>query len=201
MKNHFYRWFGRPMRQGAVSTGLLKFAAIAVAMLLSIGAYAQDKTVTGKVTDSGDGSGLPGVSVSVKGTNKGTQTDATGSFKLSNVSDNAVLVFSFVGYAKQEVSVGGRSQVNVSLASETKALEEVVVVGYGTTTKKDATGGVVALTAKDFNKGVIASPEQLLQGRAAGVQMTLTLVSQVQVSTSVFVVPLQFVQVMVRCML
>ncbi|MDI9882139.1 SusC/RagA family TonB-linked outer membrane protein [Flectobacillus longus] len=172
MKNHFYRWFGRPMRQGSVSTGLLKFAAIAVAMLLSIGAYAQDKTVTGKVTDSGDGSGLPGVSVSVKGTNKGTQTDATGSFKLNNVSDNAVLVFSFVGYAKQEVSVGGRSQVNVSLASETKALEEVVVVGYGTTTKKDATGGVVALTAKDFNKGVIASPEQLLQGRAAGVQMT-----------------------------
>ncbi len=171
MKNHFYRWFGRPTRQGAVSKGLLKFAAIAVAMLVSVGVYAQDKTVSGKVTDSADGSGLPGVSVSVKGTNKGTQTDANGLYKLS-VSPNATLVFSFVGYAKQEISVGNRSQVNVALVSETKALEEVVVVGYGTQKVKDATGAVSSISPKDFNKGVINSPEQLLQGRVAGVQMT-----------------------------
>lgn len=144
---------------------------MAVATLFSVGAYAQDRAVSGKVTDAADGSALPGVSVQVKGTNKGTQTDATGSFKV-NVSGKAVLVFSFVGYARQEVSVGERSQVNVSLASETKSLDEVVVIGYGTQKVKDATGAVSSLSTKDFNRGVINSPEQLLQGRVAGVQMT-----------------------------
>jgi iron complex outermembrane receptor protein len=171
MKNHFYRWFGRPTRQGAVSKGLLKFAMIAVAMLVSVGVYAQDKNVTGKVTDSGDGSGLPGVTVQVKGTNKGTQTDATGSYKIA-VPGGSTLVFSFVGYAKQEVSVGNRSEINVGLASETKALDEVVVIGYGTVKKKDATGAVNAIGTKDFNKGIVSSPEQLMQGRVPGVQIT-----------------------------
>lgn len=171
MNNHFYRWFCRSVRQGTASNSLAKVVMMAVAMFVSLSITAQDRVVTGKVTDSGDGSGLPGVSVSVKGTNKGIQTDVNGAYKIS-VSSNTTLVFSFIGFAKQEVSVGNRSVVNVALVSETKALDEVVVVGYGTVKKKDVTGSVSAIGAKDFNKGVVSSPEQLMQGRVAGVQIT-----------------------------
>jgi TonB-dependent starch-binding outer membrane protein SusC len=171
MDNHFYGWFSRSVRQGAALKSLMKTTLMAITMLVSVSVYAQDKTITGKVSDKSDGSGMPGVSVAVKGVNKGTQTDVNGSYKISAPA-NATLVFSFVGFAKQEIATGNRTELNVTLASEDKTLDEVVVVGYGTTTRKDATGGVTSLTAKDFNQGVIASPEQLLQGRAAGVQMT-----------------------------
>ena len=171
MENHFYRWLRRSVRQNVVSKQLLNVMLMAVATLFSVGAYAQDRTVSGKVTDNADGSALPGVTVQVKGANKGTQTDASGAFKI-NVSGKSVLVFSFIGYGKQEVSVGERSQINIALVSETKALDEVVVVGYGTQKVKDATGSVSSLSTKDFNKGVIASPDQLLQGRVSGVNIS-----------------------------
>ena len=171
MNNHFYKWFGRSMRQGMASNTFMKVALMAITMLVSVGVFAQDKTVTGKVTDKSDGSGMPGVSVSLKGSNKGTQTDVNGTYKISAPA-NATLIFSFVGFTKQEIAIGTRSELNVTLASADKALDEVVVVGYGTTTRKDATGGVSSLAAKDFNQGVISSPEQLLQGRVAGVQLT-----------------------------
>ncbi|MDJ1473203.1 SusC/RagA family TonB-linked outer membrane protein [Xanthocytophaga flava] len=148
----------------------LKFLWLLI-LLLSTTAYAQ-KTVSGKVTDAADGSGLPGVSVSVKGTTTGTTTDASGSYSLSIPSDNTTLVFSFVGYITQEIAVGNRSSVTVSLAADVQSLQEVVVIGYGEQRKQDATGAVLAIGPKDFNKGVIASPEQLLQGRAAGIQIT-----------------------------
>ncbi len=172
MENHFYRWLCRSVRQNVVvSKQLTNVMLLAVAVLFSVGAYAQDRVVTGKVTDAADGSALPGVTVQVKGTTKGTQTDASGTYKL-NVAGNASLTYSFVGYATQTISVGNRSSVNVSLSSEDKTLEEVVVVGYGTIKKKDATGAVNAIGVKDFAKGVISSPEQLMQGRVAGVQIT-----------------------------
>jgi TonB-dependent starch-binding outer membrane protein SusC len=171
MDNHFYGWFSRSVRQGAALKSLVKTTLMAVIMLVSVSVYAQDKTITGKVSDKSDGSGMPGVSVAVKGLNKGTQTDVNGAYKISAPA-NATLVFSFVGFAKQEIATGNRTELNVTLVSEDKTLDEVVVVGYGTTTRKDATGGVTSLSAKEFNQGVIASPEQLLQGRAAGVQIT-----------------------------
>jgi TonB-dependent starch-binding outer membrane protein SusC len=171
MNNHFYKWFGRSMRQGVASNTFMKVVLMAITMLVSVGTYAQDRTVTGKVTDSGDKSGLPGVTVSVAGANKGTQTGVDGTYKIS-VPANASLVFSFVGFEKQTIAVGNRSVVDVELVSDNKALEEVVVVGYGTVKKKDATGAVTALGSKDFNQGVLTSPEQLMQGRAAGVQIT-----------------------------
>jgi TonB-dependent starch-binding outer membrane protein SusC len=171
MNNHFYKWFGRSERQGVASNTFMKVALMAITMLVSVGVYAQDKTVTGKVTDSGDKSGLPGVSVSVAGANRGTQTDVNGTYKIA-VPANASLVFSFVGFEKQTIAVGNKSVIDVSLVSDNKALEEVVVVGYGTVKKKDATGAVTALGSKDFNQGVLTSPEQLMQGRAAGVQIT-----------------------------
>lgn len=144
---------------------------VAMLLLSNQAAWAQGRSVTGKITDPA-GAALPGVTVQVKGTPRGTNTTAEGTYTLANVEDNATLVFSFIGYTTQEVAIGNRSTVDVQLADDTKALQEVVVVGYGTQKQKDITGGIVALGPKDFNKGVIASPEQLLQGRAAGVQIT-----------------------------
>ena len=134
------------MRQGAALKSLVKTTLMAITMLVSLSMFAQDKTVTGKVTDKSDGSGMPGVSVSVQGSNKGTQTDVNGIYKISTPA-NATLVFSFVGFTKQEIAVGTRSEMNVVLASADKALDEVIVVGYGTTTRKDATGGVFSMLA------------------------------------------------------
>ncbi len=159
-------------RDDSAKSRLVSFVLLCfLGLFLGTAAYAQ-KAVTGKVTDAADNSGLPGVSVSVKGTTTGSVTDATGSFSLNVPNDNTTLVFSFVGYVTQEVAVGSRSSVDVALAADVQSLQEVVVIGYGTQQKKDVTGGVVALTPKEFNQGVIASPEQLLQGRAAGVQIT-----------------------------
>ena len=102
------------------------------------------QSVNGTVTDTdGGGGGIPGVSVLVKGTNRGTTTDAKGAFSLNDVNANNTLVFSAVGYETQEIVVGNRSQINVGLKVDVKSLGEVVVVGYGTQTKATVTGAVV----------------------------------------------------------
>ena len=145
---------------------------LAIVLLLgNLEAWAQGRTVTGKVSDP-TGFGLPGVSVQLKGTQRGTNTDAEGKFSLTDVPDNATLVLSFIGYTSQEVAVGNRSTVDVKLADDTKALEEVVVVGYGTAKRKDLTGSVVQVTAKDFNAGVNPNPLQAIQGKVAGLIIT-----------------------------
>ncbi|MEN9598634.1 MAG: hypothetical protein RL596_945 [Bacteroidota bacterium] len=142
----------------------------AFACLFAIFSHAQTKTVTGKVTDSKDGSPLVGASIVAKGTKTGTQTGADGSFKLTVPANVTTLVISSVGFGTKEVSVN--SAADVSLTASADALSEVVVVGYGTRKAKDVTGSVAKITEKDFNKGQIASPDQLLQGRAAGVLVT-----------------------------
>jgi TonB-dependent starch-binding outer membrane protein SusC len=123
------------------------------------------------VTDAGDGSGIPGVNILEKGTTNGTVSDSDGNYRIS-VGANATLVFSFVGYASQEVSVGSQNVINASMQSDVTSLNEVVVVGYGSVEKKDVTGAMVSLKSESFNPGVISSPEQLIQGKAAGVQIT-----------------------------
>jgi len=129
--------------------------------------------ISGTVTSSEDGSALPGVSVVVKGTTTGTATDAQGKFSLSIPSDNAVLVFSYVGFVAQEVAVNNRTQINVSMAPDAKALEEVVVVGYGTQKKATVTGAVATVEAKTFqDRGPVASPMAALQGQVPGVAVT-----------------------------
>ncbi|GAA0872883.1 TonB-dependent receptor [Gangjinia marincola] len=128
------------------------------------------QTVTGVVSDATGP--LPGVNIVVKGTTNGTQTDFDGNYSLDNVTPEATLVFSYVGFKTKEVAVDGRSTINVQLEEDAAVLDEIVVIGYGTTTVKDATGAVTAVTAEDFNQGVISSPEQLIQGKAAGVQIT-----------------------------
>jgi iron complex outermembrane receptor protein len=135
-------------------------------------AAAQDKTITGKVTDSKDGSPVAGASVQAKGSRAGTTTRGDGTFSLSVGSNVSVLVFSSVGYETQEVSVAGKTSVDVSFAPSAAAnLNEVVVTGYGTARKKDLTGAVQSVKAKDFNKGVVTSPDQLIQGKVAGLQV------------------------------
>lgn len=158
------------LRKGVVRASYL-VAAFLLTSLISFDLLAQGTTVSGKVTDTG-GEELPGVTVQVKGTTKGTQTGIDGVYTLADVPANGTLVFSFVGMTAQEVSVNGRTAIDVTLTDDAQALEEVVVVGYGTVKKKDATGAVAAIGAKDFNKGIISSPEQLLQGRVAGVAVT-----------------------------
>ncbi|WP_020596514.1 SusC/RagA family TonB-linked outer membrane protein [Spirosoma panaciterrae] len=164
---------GKSQPQLVRQKSLLGFLS-ALVMLLLLGnsaAWAQGRTVTGKVTDPA-GSGLPGVSVQIKGTQRGTNTDADGKYSLANVPDNATLVMSFIGYTSQEVVVGARSTVDVKLSDDTKALEEVVVVGYGTSKRKDLTGSVVQVTSKDFNAGVNPNPLQAIQGKVAGLVIT-----------------------------
>ena len=130
------------------------------------------QTVTGTVSDANGP--LPGVNVIVKGTSNGVTTDFDGNYTIDNVASDAVLQFSFIGYKTQEVPVNGQSTINVTMIEDTQALEEVVVIGYGQTRVKDATGAVALVTSDDFNQGVISSPEQLIQGKTAGVQITQT---------------------------
>ncbi|MEQ5790304.1 SusC/RagA family TonB-linked outer membrane protein [Muricauda sp. NFXS6] len=128
------------------------------------------QTVSGTVSDANGP--LPGASVLVKGTTNGTQTDFDGNYTLNDVEDTATLVFSYIGYKTVEIAVNGQSSIDVSLEEDAQALDEVVIIGYGQTTVKDATGSVAAVTSEEFNGGVIASPEQLIQGKTAGVQIT-----------------------------
>ncbi len=130
----------------------------------------QTKTVSGKVTDS-SGSPLPGVTVVLKGTTGGTITEANGNYSLSNVPADAVLVFSFVGMKTQEVSVEGKSTINVRLLEETIGIEEVVAVGYGTQKKSDLTGSIVSVKSEDIKNLPVRSVTEALQGRVAGVMI------------------------------
>jgi TonB-linked SusC/RagA family outer membrane protein len=139
-------------------------------MFAALVGFAQERSVSGKVKSSDDGSGIPGVNILEKGTTNGTVTDADGSFTI-NVGANATLVFSFVGYATQEVAVGSQTSLDVSLKSDITSLSEVVVVGYGTQDKKEITSSVVALSPKDFNQGNVNDPTQLLQGKVAGLSI------------------------------
>jgi TonB-linked SusC/RagA family outer membrane protein len=132
--------------------------------------FAQTRQITGTITSS-DGNTVPGASIRVKGTTTGTTSDVNGRFKLS-VSDNTVLVFSFVGYDTQEIKVGDRTSINVTLAANSGALNEVVVIGYGTAKRKDVTGAVSSISASTIAAKPVVSVDEALQGHAAGVQVT-----------------------------
>lgn len=148
---------------------LMRLFLLPMFALLGSTVYAQI-SVSGTVSDATGP--LPGVNVLVKGTSNGAQTDFDGNYSLSDVDPNATIVFSYVGFVTSEVSVNGQTTINFVMQEDTEALEEVVIIGYGSTTVKDATGAVTAVTSDDFNQGVIASPEQLIQGKTAGVQIS-----------------------------
>lgn len=128
----------------------------------------QSLSISGKVTDAAGA--LPGVSITEKGTTNGTLTDGNGNYKLNVKDENAILVFSFLGYSGQEVPVAGKTFVNVVLTENVKALNEVVVVGYGTQKKKDVTGAVTSVNIKEISSQPVPDIGQAIEGRAAGVQ-------------------------------
>ena len=130
-----------------------------------------DRSVTGRVVDENN-EGLPGVSIVLKGTAKGTTTDTDGQFQV-NVPDSgqSILVFSFLGYTSQEIALNNQSQINVVLKTDTKALNEVVVVGYGTQRKKDLTGSVAQVDPTNLEGLPLTDVSQALQGQVAGVKV------------------------------
>lgn len=167
--NQFYE--GGRQRLFAGIKNISQVFTIALVLVASFSAMAQDLTVTGTVKGS-DGSGLPSVTVQVKGTTKGTQTDIEGNYKLAGVPKNSTLVFSFVGMTTKEEAVGGRSTINVTLTDDAAALEEVVVVGYGTQKRKEISGTVTSLGSKDFNVGLNTNPLAAAAGKVAGLVIT-----------------------------
>ncbi len=142
-----------------------------VLLVLPLITFAQ-QTISGTVSEKSTGSSLPGVDVIIKGTTRGTSTDFDGNYSLDDVNEGDVLSFSFMGYQTIEIVVAGSNTINVELEEGQEALDEVVIIGYGTTSVKDATGAVVAVKADDINTGATISADQLLVGKIAGVQVT-----------------------------
>ncbi|RZK91178.1 MAG: TonB-dependent receptor [Pedobacter sp.] len=149
-----------------------RISVLAGICLLAINvAFAQNITVKGRVTDGGDKTTIPSVSVLVKGTQNGTQTDASGAYSISAPA-NATLVFQYLGYTAQEIPVNNRTTINVELASSSQQLEQVVVVGYGTQRKIDVTGSVATVKGDDISKQASTNAVSALQGKVAGVSIT-----------------------------
>jgi iron complex outermembrane receptor protein len=140
--------------------------------LIITGFVSAQITVKGTITDSSTGESLPGVNVTVKGTTTGTVTNLDGSYSIKVPSSSAVLSYSYVGYKAQEKEVSSNSVIDVTLEPDFATLDEVVVIGYGQVKKSDATGSVATVSSKDFNKGAITSPQDLMVGKSAGVVIT-----------------------------
>lgn len=165
----------RNLRNALVLIPALSSPMLAVANTnVALGTVANiklDKTLKGKVTDKENGEGLPGVNVILKGTSTGTTTDGTGNYTL-NVPDNGgTLVFSFVGYVSQEVEIGNRTTLDLAIESDSKALSEVVVIGYGTAKKSDLTGSVGSIKEEQLRERPSPSLNQSLSGKVSGVQV------------------------------
>ncbi|WP_187263751.1 SusC/RagA family TonB-linked outer membrane protein [Pontibacter beigongshangensis] len=151
---------------------LVLFPLLFAFLLMSVSVQAQEGiTVNGKVQDE-SGFGLPGVKVMLKGTTTAVPTDLDGNFSITIPDGNSTLVLSYIGFQTQEVPVNNRSTIAVVLAPDSKTLGEVVVVGYGTQRRQDITGAVTAISEEDFVQGQITTPEQLISGKVAGVQIT-----------------------------
>lgn len=166
-----------------LNTGMNSMVKKAVQFLLALlvvagwsfsTAIAQDRIeVTGTVTDASDGSSLPGVNITVQGMpSVGTTTNLDGEYSLNVPADANVLVFSFIGFVRQEVEINDRTTIDVALEPDVQLLDDVVVVGYGTQDRKEITSSVASVKAEDFNKGNIQDSQQLLQGKVSGLQIT-----------------------------
>lgn len=161
--------FFSPSYRKILATG---FFCLMSFLLYSPGLLAQTKTVTGNITSAEDGSSLPGVNVIVKGTTIGTVTNIEGNYRLNVPSDAETLTFSFIGFAEQDVSIGDRSVINIELVSDVTQLSEVVVQAYGISSDLLNTQQIETVDSKAFENFPILSPQEALQGQAAGVQST-----------------------------
>jgi TonB-linked SusC/RagA family outer membrane protein len=165
-------------RENLPAAGSTDMASLVKTINLNLGnpsaAANAEVAISGRVVSADDNSGLPGVSVVVKGTTTGTVTDGDGRYKLNVPGPTSVLVFSFVGYLSEEATVGSRTTIDMKMAADIKALSEVVVVGYGTQKKKDITGAMSSISAKEISELPITNAQQALQGRAPGVDVSST---------------------------
>ncbi len=146
----------------------LKVFLVILGLIISHVSFSQDISLSGKVTDQETGEPLPGVTIVVKGTTIGTITNFNGIYNL-NVEQGATLQFSYIGYEAVEQVVGDQTTINIALGLDTEQLDEVVVIGYGQIRKEDATGAVASVSSSDFNQGSSSSPQDLIQGKVAGV--------------------------------
>ena len=149
----------------------IKKFLFSILMLFSFQLFAQ-QTLKGTVKEKATGDNLPGVNVVIKGTTKGDSSDFDGKFELVNVKTGDILVFSSLGYTTLEITVASNFNITVEMIEDSQQLDEVVVIGYGSVKKKDATGSVTSISSKDFNKTPVVGAEQLLQGKVAGVKIT-----------------------------
>src|SRR5690606_9120723 len=133
--------------------------------------YAQERTITGKVTSSDDGMGLPGVNVVVQSTSKGTSTDAEGNYSILLTAEENTLSFSFVGYETQVVNAGSSTTLNVALQSDVEILDDIVVMGYGVQKKSDITGSTATVKGAELLQQPVLTATQAMQGKVAGVQI------------------------------
>jgi TonB-dependent starch-binding outer membrane protein SusC len=156
-----------------VKTFLLGYALQLILVSVAVANVNQGVSVSGKITSADDGETLPGVNVVEKGTSNGVVTDLDGSYTI-NVSSGATLVFSSVGYVSEEVVVGNRSIINMNMVPDITQLEELVVIGYGTAKKSDITGSISSVTGDDLKQVPVATVNESLTGRMAGVQVTTT---------------------------
>ncbi len=158
-------------RKGLGVSRLVPFLALWLLGMLPLLAFAQEKAVTGVIISGEDNSTLPGVTVVLKNSTVGTTTDQDGKYRLSVTGENPTLVFSAVGFVTQEVAIGNRSTVDVSMVVDLKTLNEVVVVGYGTQKKSQLTGAISSVSSKEISELPVTNARQALQGRAAGVDV------------------------------
>jgi TonB-dependent starch-binding outer membrane protein SusC len=149
---------------------LARLSLLSLCVFLTLSVFSQTKTVTGTVTDD-KGAPIQGASVAVKGAKGGTTTDAAGAFTLTVSASAKTLVISSVSFSQQEVGIADKTSVSVALLSNSQSLNDVVVIGYGTVRRKDATGSLTTVSAKEFNQGVITSPDQLLQNKVSGLEI------------------------------
>lgn len=158
----------RSMKKSLISFRIL---LLFISFSFAFQAFAQDIQVSGKVSDAKDGSSLPGATVQVKGTTTGMLTDLDGKYSLK-VKQGSILTFTFIGYNTQEITITNQRVLDIALQQSSTTLEQVLIIGYGQVKKSDATGSISVTSSKDFNKGAITSPQDLLVGKSAGVVIT-----------------------------
>lgn len=168
------------------STFLIRVSWLGMLLLMTASfAFAQSRTIKGKVTDGKDKTPLPGVTVRVVGTTTGTQTGPEGTYTLTVPQSGAQLEFSYIGYETKLLPVGSENTIDIALSLSSKTLEDVVVVGYGTLKRKELTSAVTSIKAEDFNAGGSRSPMDLVQGKVPGLSITRTSGNNPNASASV----------------
>ena len=149
-------------------SGFLSLILLGFAVSLT---FAQEITVTGTVSSDAEGP-IPGVNIVISGTTQGAVTDVDGNYTITVPGPDAILVFTSIGYASQNITVGNQTTINVTLVEDVQALDEIVVIGFGTQKKKDLTSAISNVKSEEFNKGSINNAAQLVQGKVAGLSIT-----------------------------